>query len=62
MGIKDRGRLHQSSSKNSCLGKGIIRENSAWKQVHKRDIKNLGRIHGWRRGITRKTPACEQEY
>jgi hypothetical protein len=57
MGTIDRGRLPKSFSENSCLGKWKILE-----QVHERVIKNLGRIPGWRRGVTRKTPACEQKY
>jgi hypothetical protein len=35
---------------------------SGWEQVHKRVIKYLGRNPAWRRGISGKNPACEQEH
>ncbi len=33
-----------------------------WEQVYKWVIKDLGRIPAWRRGISGKTPVCEQEH
>ena len=50
----DRGRL----PKREKYGK-----TSGWEEVHKRVIKsNLGKIPALRRGISGKTPACEQEH
>jgi hypothetical protein len=31
---------------------------SGWEQVH----KDLGRIPAWRRGLSGKTPVCEQKH
>jgi hypothetical protein len=41
---------------------GKSRKTSGWEQVHKWVIKDLGRIPGWKRGISRKTYACKQEH
>ena len=35
---------------------------SGWEEVHKRVIKDLGRIPTCRRGISGKTPVCEQKH
>jgi hypothetical protein len=42
--------------------RGKFGKTSGWEQLHKRVIKDLGRIPAWRRGISEKTPACEQEH
>jgi hypothetical protein len=49
----DRGRLPK---------RGKYGKISGWEKVHKRVIKDLRRIPGWRRGKSGKTPACEQEH
>jgi hypothetical protein len=42
--------------------RGKYGKTAGWEEVHKRVIKDLGRIPAWRRGISGKTPACEHEY
>jgi hypothetical protein len=49
----DKGRLFK---------RGKYGKISGWEQVHKLVIKDLGRIHAWRRGISGKTPVCEQKH
>jgi hypothetical protein len=49
----DRGRLPK---------RGKYGKTSGWEDVLKQVIKDLGKIPAWRRGISRKTPASEQEH
>jgi hypothetical protein len=49
----DRGRLPK---------RGKYGKTSGWEEVHKQVIKDLGKIPAWRRGISGKTHACEQEH
>jgi hypothetical protein len=42
--------------------RGKYKKISGYEQVHKRVIKDLGRNPAWRRGISGKNPACEQEH